>query len=537
MDSQNLSEFNTDQFEGRIERPLGRKSFVFISSLVVVASLLLVGRAGQLQIVKGATYAKQAEDNQLAEKVIVADRGTIVDRNGTPLAYNQRVAVTDEFAERMYSLYRGVSHIVGYVKPPAKDSKGTYYREVFEGMDGIEEAYNTQLAGINGEKLSETNARGTVVSESTVTPPQSGEKITLSIDAKVTEGLYDTIAKVAGQSGFQGGAGVIMDVETGEILAMASYPEYSSKALTDGDKAAINDLNNNKRQPYINRAIDGLYSPGSIVKPVMAIAALTEGVINENKQILSTGSISVPNPYDKKNPSIFKDWKAHGWVDARQAIAVSSDVYFYEVGGGYPGQPGIGIEKIEKYLKMFGFGTTTGLAGFTQPTGVISSVAWKAANFPGDPWRLGNTYHTAIGQYGTQITPLQAVREAAALSNSKLVTPTLIASSTPTFSVINLPAHYFDVAKEGMRLGVTDGIAQSVKFDFVHVAAKTGTAQVGVKNEFLNSWMIGFWPYEHPKYAYAVVMDRGPAGTVVGAPAATGQFLLWLRDNAPQYLK
>ncbi len=88
-----------------------------------------------------------------------------------------------------------------------------------------------------------------------------------------------------------------------------------------------------------------------------------------------------------------------------------------------------------------------------------------------------------------------------------------------------------------MRLGVTEGIAQSVKFDFVHVAAKTGTAQVGVKNEFLNSWMIGFWPYEHPKYAYAIVMDRGPAGTLVGAPAASGQFLLWMHDNAPQYLK
>ncbi len=537
LDSQNPSEFNTDQFEGRIERPLGRKSFIFISSMVLLVSLFLVGRAGQLQIVQGASFAKQAEDNQLAEKVIVADRGTIVDRNGVPLAYNQRLDVNDEFAERMYSLYRGVSHIVGYVKPPAKDSKGTYYRDVFEGMDGVEEAYNTELAGINGEKLSETNARGTVISESTVTPPQSGEKITLSIDANVTQGLYDSIAKVAQQSGFQGGAGVIIDVDTGEIVAMASYPEYSSKALTDGDKAAIDDLNSNKKQPYINRAIDGLYSPGSIVKPVMAIAALTEGVITENKQILSTGSISVPNPYDKAHPSIFKDWRPQGYVDARHAIAVSSDVYFYEVGGGYPGQAGIGIDKIDQYLKMFGFGASAGLANFTQPTGVISSIAWKEANFPGDPWRLGDTYHTAIGQYGTQITPLQAVREAAALASGKLVTPTIIASSTPKFTVLNLPQHNFEVAKEGMRLGVTEGIAQSVKFDFVHVAAKTGTAQVGVKNEFLNSWMIGFWPYEHPKYAYAIVMDRGPAGTLVGAPAASGQFLLWLHDNAPQYLK
>lgn len=538
LDAQNPADFDRDRFEGRIERPLKRRSFVFVGCLLSALALLLVGRAGQLQIVKGATYAKQASDNQLAEKIIVADRGVIADRNGVPLAYNERANVADEFATRTYSALRGVANIVGYVKPPAKDSRGTYYRDVFQGMDGIEEAYNAALAGVNGQKLSETNARGQVVSESTESPPQPGQKITLSIDAKVTEGLHDTVAKVAQQSGFRGGAGVLIDVNTGEILAMTTYPEYDSQALTDGDAAIIGALNKNRDLPFLNRAIDGLYSPGSIVKPVMAIAGLTEGVITERTQILSTGSISVPNPYDKAHPSVFKDWRANGLVTVRDAIAVSSDVFFYEMGGGYQNQPGIGIDKIDKYLRMFGFGTTTGLVGFTQPSGVISSIAWKGANFPGDPWRLGDTYHTAIGQYGTQITPLQAAREAAALANSgKLLTPTLIASSTPKFTQLDLPGQNFEIAREGMRQGVTSGIAQSVKFDFVHVAAKTGTAQVGTHNEYLNSWMIGFFPYEHPKYAYAIVMDRGPAGTLVGAPAAAGQFLLWMRDNAPQYLQ
>jgi penicillin-binding protein 2 len=538
LDSQNPADFDTDRFEGRIEKPLGRRSFVFAGSLLAVLVLFLVGRAGQLQIAQGASFAKQAQENQLAQKVIVADRGTIVDRNGTPLSYNERANVTDEFAQRKYSALRGVSNLVGYVKPPAKDSNGTYYRDVFQGMDGVEEAYNSSLAGINGEKLSETNARGQVVSESTEALPQSGQKITLSIDANVTQGLYDTIAKVAEQSGFHGAAGVVLDVQTGEVLAMTTYPEYESQSLTDGNAAAVNALNTNKDLPFLNRAIDGLYSPGSIVKPVMAIAGLTEGVITENTHILSTGSISVPNPYDKAHPSVFKDWRVNGLMTVRDALAVSSDVFFYEVGGGYQSQPGIGIDNIDKYLKLFGFGTSTGLFGFTQPSGVVSSIAWKEANFPGDPWRLGDTYHTAIGQYGTQITPLQAVREVAAIANSgKLFTPTLIASSTPQFTQLNLPEQNFEIAREGMRQGVTTGIAQSVKFDFVHVAAKTGTAQVGTHNEYLNSWMIGFFPYEHPKYAYAIVMDRGPAGTLVGAPAAAGQFLLWMRDKAPQYLQ
>jgi penicillin-binding protein 2 len=538
IDSQNLSEFDTDRFEGRIELPISRRSFMFVGSIVVAIVFLLLTRAGQLQIAEGATYAQQAVENQLEQKVIVADRGMIVDRNNVPLAYNDRVSVNDEFAQRKYSDYRGISHVVGYVKEPAKDSTGTYYRAVFQGMDGVEKAYEPLLEGTNGKKLSETNARGKVVAESIQTPAQSGQKITLSLDAKVTQGMYDTIATVAKQSGFQGGAGVLIDVTTGEVVAMTSYPEYASQSLTDGDTAAINDLNTNKQQPFLNRALNGLYSPGSIVKPVMAIAALTQGVITENTQIVSNGFISVPNPYDSKHPSIFKDWRVNGVMTVRDAIAVSSDVFFYEVGGGFQGQPGIGIENIDKYLHMFGFGSSTGLAGFTEPNGVISSIAWKKANFPGDAWRLGDTYHTTIGQYGTQITPLQAAREAAALANGgKLLTPTLIASSTPKFTLLNLPAANFEIAREGMRQGVTQGIAQSVKFDYVHVAAKTGTAQIGIHNEYLNSWMIGFFPYEQPKYAYAIVMDRGPAGTLIGAPSAMGQFLSWMHENAPQYLQ
>ena len=187
IDSKNIGEFDTDRFEGRIERPLGRRSFLSIASLLLVLVLVLVGRAGELQIVQGATYAKQAEENQLEQKVIIADRGTIVDRNGVTLAFNDRASTTDEFAAREYSTLRGVSHVVGYVKPPAKDSSGTYYRDVFEGMDGVEEAYNTELAGTNGEKLTETNARGQVVSESTEQEPVQGSQVRLSIDAEVTQ--------------------------------------------------------------------------------------------------------------------------------------------------------------------------------------------------------------------------------------------------------------------------------------------------------------------------------------------------------------
>jgi penicillin-binding protein 2 len=538
IDASNVPEFDTDQFEGRIERPIGQRSFLFAGVLVALVFVALVARAGDLQIVRGAAYAKQALENQLSQTVIFADRGIIVDRTGLPLVTNDRASVTDDFAERVYAPIAGIAHVIGYVKAPAKDSSGQYFRDSFTGVDGVEKAFNQTLSGQNGTKLTETDAHGNVVSESVVQPPVTGTTVTLSIDAMVTQGLYNGIVAIAQKSGFQGGAGVVMDVQTGELLAMTSYPEFSSQAMTDGNTADIAAYNQDPQQPFLDRASNGLYAPGSIVKPIIGIAALTEGIITPDKQILSTGSISLPNPYDPAHPSVFKDWRVNGLVDLRHAIAVSSDVYFYEVGGGFQDQPGLGITKIDQYLKLFGFGAPTGLAGFNEATGNISTVAWKAANFPGDPWRIGDTYHTAIGQYGTQITPLQAVREAAAIANGgTLLTPTLLASSTPQGTSLNLPIANIEVVREGMRLGVTDGIAQTIKYDFVHIAAKTGTAQVGTHNQFVNSWIIGFFPYEHPRYAFAIVLDRGPSTESVGATAAAGQFFQWMQANAPQYFQ
>ncbi len=190
---------------------------------------------------------------------------------------------------------------------------------------------------------------------------------------------------------------------------------------------------------------------------------------------------------------------------------------------------------------MFGFGESTSLLDENEPAGSIPSPEWKEKNFPGDPWRVGDTYHTVIGQYGTTITPLQAARAAAALANGGIVvTPTLLASSTSQTGAsaqkLALDPHAFLVAKEGMRLAVTEGTAQATKFDFVHVAGKTGTAQIGTKNQFMNSWMIGFFPYEKPRYAFAVVLQKAPAGTIMGAPAVMGSFFPWMREHTPQYL-
>lgn len=538
IDSSNLPAFDRDQFEGRIERPLQYRSFLWAGGVVVVLLLSLGVRAADLQLLKGEAYAQQAAENKLQQSVRIADRGAILDRTGVSLALNERRSIEEEFSVRRYASVMGIAHVVGYAKPPTKDSSGTYFRNSYKGVEGAELAFDNVLSGSNGLLLTETDARGNVVSQAQVREPIPGVKIILSIDAAVSEGLYRALAARAEESHFGGGAGVLMDVETGELHALVNYPEYGGGALAAGKTEVVEALRTDPREPFLNRATSGLYAPGSIIKPFIAAGALTEGLIDEHTKILSTGSISVQNPYDPTHPSVFKDWRAHGWVDMRRALAVSSDVYFYEIGGGFGTQRGLGIEGIDSYLRFFGFGAPAGIAGFDEQSGTIPTPLWKEEHFAGDPWRLGDTYNTAIGQYGLLITPLQAVRAVAAVANGgRLLVPTLLASSTPIESPLPVSPYALQVVREGMRLAVTEGTARAVHVPQVSVGAKTGTAQVGAHNQYVNSWVIGFFPYEKPRYAFAVVLERAPAGTPAGAPAAMGTFLQWLSLHAPEYLE
>jgi penicillin-binding protein 2 len=287
---------------------------------------------------------------------------------------------------------------------------------------------------------------------------------------------------------------------------------------------------------YLDRAVAGLYTPGSIVKPMEAAGALTDGIVTADWGIVSTGSISIPNPYDPSRPSVFKDWKAHGYVDARRAIAVSSDVYFYAVGGGYGGLKGLGIERLKYWYEAFGFTSLTGIELEGEASGFVPSPAWKEKTYD-EPWRLGDTYNTSIGQYAMQITPLEAARAVAAVANGgKLLRPTIIKDAPITGQSIPVSADALKVAREGMRMGATEGTSLGLSdLSFVQIAGKTGTAQLGFHNEFYNSWAVGFFPYDHPKYAYVVVMEKGPSTNSLGGIYATHHALQALHKSAPEY--
>ncbi len=540
LDSSNLPEFDTHQFEGRIEKPISRKVSVIAGVFFLIIGLVFIGRLWNLQIKQGTVFAARSENNRLRHTLVFPDRGVIFDRNQKLLAWNEDSADDPDFSQRRYATTSGFSNLLGYVKYPSKDSAGFYYREDYLGVDGIEKFYNDALKGTNGTKLTETDVFGKVESQSVMNPPQNGTNVRLSIDSRIQAKLHEIIATTAQERGFTGGAGVMMDVRTGEIITLVTYPEYSSQILTDGTNTEmISKYFNDKSTPVLNRATSGLYTPGSIVKPIMALAALNENVITPEKVLYTTGSISIQNPYNPDIKYVYKDWQNQGPVDMRKAIQQSSDVYFYEVGGGYQDQKGMGILNIEKYSRLFGFGEPVGEEFFGTKKGTIPSPEWKKLNFDGEEWTVGNTYHSVIGQYGFQVTPIQVVRAIAAIANyGKLIQPTILATNRDsTAQIINLPKEDFQVIHEGMRLSTLDGTARALNVPYVAIAGKTGTAELGAAKDFVNSWVTGFFPYKTPKYAFVVLMERGPVHNLIGASAVTRQLFDWMNQNTPEYFQ
>ncbi len=536
LDASNQPEFNQNQLEGRLERPIRRRSFLGVGVVVGIVFFALAAQAANLEIKQGSTFAAQSEKNRLRPDVIFAQRGAILDRNGTPLVSN--VEAPDGTITRTYTT-PGFGHLLGYVSYPKKDSSGNYYDTDIKGLAGVEAAFNDKLAGKNGTLLVEEDAKGMVQSQGSVQPAVNGQPITLSIDARAQRAFYDSIKTLADKTPFQGGAAVLMDVQTGEVHALVSYPEYDPNVLSSGGPSdVIAAYSQDTRQPYLDRAISGLYTPGSIVKPIEASGALTDKVISPDKVIYTTGSISVPNPYDPAHPSIFKDWKNLGALDIRHAVAMSSDVFFYTVGGGFGDQKGLGIDRIGYWFNLFGYSKPTGIELPREASGTVPSPTWKQTNF-GEDWRLGDTYHTAIGQYGTQITLLEAARAIGAVANGgKLVKPTIIKDNPPSGESIPVDPAALEIVREGMRLGATEGTSVGLNdLSFVQLAGKTGTAQLGLHNEYYNMWAVGFWPYDHPKYVYVVLMDHGPAGTAIGAVYATHVALQALHASAPEYFQ
>jgi len=545
LDSSNLPDFDRSQFEGRIEKPISKLTLASFGAFVFIILGILLYRAWDLQIAKGEEYLALSENNRLQNTIIFPARGIIYDRSGERLAWNDPLenlvsSTTYTYAKRNYTPMAGFAHVLGHISYPKVDSSGIYFQDEIIGLDGVELIYNDKLKGVPGLKIIETDALGEVLSEAVIKEPEDGQDLILTIDFALQQRVYSSIKSIVEQVGFEGGAVVIMDVTNGEIISLVSYPEYDPQILSDGVEAsAINAFINSSRKPFLNRVVSGLYAPGSTIKPFIALRALEEEVITPTKNIYSSGSIEIPNPYYEDLVSVFNDWKAHGWVDMREALAVSSNVYFFEISGGFEEQRGIGIAGIENVANLFGLGETTGIDLPEESIGVIPSPAWKEKVFPGDPWRVGDTYNTSIGQYGFQVTAIAAARAMAAIANGGiLVTPHITAdSSSYAARSIDIDESDLDVVHDGLRRAVTSGTAQALNLAGARIAAKSGTAEVGITKKRVNSWVNGYFPYDNPKYAFSAVMERGPRNNIIGAGAVMNEVFKWIAVYEPEYLK
>jgi len=419
------------------------------------------------------------------------------------------------------------SHILGYVGKISQEEREKhpdYPIDDYVGKTGLEFYYENLLHGSYGEKLVEVDSRGKIQNIFAQKEPLAGKNITLSIDGDLQKKLYYEINQTLKTLGLDRAAGVALDPTNGQILALVSFPGFDNNRFIQGlSKKDFEKFIQNPSKPLFNRAISGTYPPGSTIKPFIAAAALNERVVTPNQKINCLGSITIYNQY---YPNIFRtyhDWKAHGSTDLIKAIAESCDVYFYTIGGGYDSIEGLGVGKINQYLKQFGLGETLGIDLPNEAGGLVPDEGWKQKN-KNEDWYIGDTYNISIGQGDLLATPLQmALATAVIANNGTLFKPQIVnkIDDNPVSSQIIrnniIDKEMLDVVKKGMRETIISGTAQSLYDLPIKVAGKTGTAQApGGKNP--HSWFTAFAPYDNPQIVLVILIENGGEGSMVAMP-------------------
>lgn len=407
------------------------------------------------------------------------------------------------------------------------------------GRAGLEAEYDQYLRGTDGEKLVLSNAAGQAQTERTVRLPEPGDNVKTYIDAPLQEFFYNDLLADIKRLGRQVGLGIAMNPQNGQVLAIFNIPSYDPNNIAAALKAPY--------QPLFDRAVAGLYNPASTIKPLDAIAALCEGILDPNHQIFSPGYLDVPNPYDPAHPTRFLDWQYQGWVDLYSALAKSSDVYFYEVGGGFTGQQGLGITRLNAWWQKFRLDQKTGIDLPGEASGFLPTPSWMEST-QHTPWTLGQTFNVSIGQGNLMVTPIELLDYIAAIGNGgKLYQPRIMESVTgPQGQIItqSQPKVLADLAQEvpnfsqwlpdvqrGMRDGVQKpyGTAYMLHDIPMPVSAKTGSAQVKNNTE-TNALFVGYAPSQNPQIALLILVENAKEGSLNVVPVAR-DVMAWYYQN------
>ncbi len=425
---------------------------------------------------------------------------------------NLKPVIIENSYKRQYLEGPIFSHVVGYTglvsQSDLNNNKDLSLNDEI-GKSGIESEYNSYLTGTNGVEISYKDAKGNVLENKTLNNPVGGDSVNLTIDANLQDYFYKAMQDQLASLGKVAGAGLVMNPQTGEILSMVSLPSFDNNNLTG-------QIFVDKNKPTFNRIISGLYSPGSTIKPLVSFGILEDNIINPLKKILSIGYIEVPNPYYPDKPSKFLDWRPQGWVDLYSALARSSNVYFYEVVGGFTDkspdakfgggtQVGLGINRLIDYWKKFKIDLPTGVDLPGESAGVLANPQEREKE-TGNPWRLGDTYNVAIGQGDLRITPIELLRYICSIADKgKMPVPYLasdivdaqgnvVYKKVPSFDIIsaNDPNHFNEI-EQGMLDGVTKdyGTSHTLVDIPMRIAAKTGSAQIQ-NNQKTNAFFVGY---------------------------------------------
>ena len=572
-----------EDFSGRLQ---------FLRVVAVCIILVLIGRAGYLQVYDGELYARLAEGNRIRIIPAEAARGTFYDRNGELLVTNRpgftvsllplTEPISPEVIARVSALihvpveeiqkkidahigfdpirikndvlpdivsiieeqkdsYPGVvvevlpvrdyifgeyaAHVFGYVSEINEEElerrKGEGYKSGdIIGKFGLERVYDKEVRGIKGGEQVEVDVSGRPVQILGRQSPIPGNDLVLTIDSHIQEAAERAVDDQLAAVHAHAAAAVVMNPQTGEILAMVSRPAFNPNLFAGGISTVNwNMLNNNPYHPMDNKAITGEYPPGSTFKIVTGTAALAEHKVTAQEKIFDSGRHWII-------PKTNAGGEALGWIDFEQAMAHSDNVYFYEMGNR------LGVDTLERYARLFGLGTRTGIDLPYEAEGLVPNRKYKADHYEDGEWYLSETFDAAIGQGFNLVTPLQAamvVSEIAA--NGQRYRPHLVQRIVDVngntvreikpelLSTLEVDPSVIHHVQEGLHSVTKLGTGTELFAGFpVDIAGKTGTAENSQGRD--HSWFVAYGPYKNPNVVVAVIVEQGGFGSVAAGPIA-----------------
>ncbi len=447
----------------------------------------------------------------------------------------------DDIPIRAYDSRAGLAHLVGYVGRASEhdieqDQTGTMLPTDFVGKTGIEASYDDVLRGVNGFQRIEVDALGRPVRVIERRSAIPGKDLQTSIDFETQKAMHDSMIEYMEKAESTRASGVAVDPIDGSVIAMVSLPAFDNNMFARGiEDKAFNELINDSDQPLFNKVISGGFTSGSIIKPLVAVAALEEDVVSESTVIVDRGFIDLPGEYGGSYR--FRGWRPEGLgpMDVRSAIAYSSNIYFYTVGGGFDGISGLGEARLTNYYRQFGLGEATGINLPNETQGRVPDDAWKRS-FKGEQWYTGDSYNISIGQGDLLISPLQiTMAEAAIVNNGSVLLPKLLTDEPTTVrKEVSASDENFQIVREGMRQVLTDGTTCECTFSEVPVvvAGKSGTAETNTPDgKAPHAWFTAFAPYDDPEIVATVLVEEGRGGSAIAAPAVAGALEAYFNDD------